>query len=535
MRLFHDLIDQSPVPWPDRPALRYRGSDLSYAYVRALSRQTAAGLQALGLRQGERLAMFLGNRPEVVELALACSRIGAIFIPLSPMLRPRQLAHVLADSGAKVLVTSETLLHLALQSATDASHLRAIVLVDTVALPKPIRPELPFVLMDDLRSYEPIARDTSVIDNDAAAILYTSGSTGRSKGVVTSHRNLVCGASVVAEYLGNHTDDRLLAALPLSFDYGLSQVTTAFRVGACAVLTNFSLPAATIQELAAERITGLAGVPTMWAHLAATDWPAGIHEHLRYITNSGGALTQALIRTLRARLPATRTFCMYGLTEAFRSTYLDPDEIERRAGSIGKAIPNQEVFVVRADGSRCDPDEPGELVHRGSLVTLGYWNDPEKTDARFRPVPAWITGAASWERAVWSGDLAKMDADGFLYFINRADQLIKTSGYRVSPTEIEEVIAEVPGVIDSVAVGLADAVLGQKIAVALVAAPGHPQDITEQVRRHCRMHLPAYMSPAQISVVAEIPRNANDKADRAAVTALLSGQTGARISANAAS
>lgn len=535
MRLFHDLIDRSPAPDPNQPALRYRGADLSYGRLRELSRRTAAGLEALGLKRGERLAIFLGNRPEAIELALACSRIGAIFIPLSPMLRARQLAHVLADSGAKVLVTSESLLHLALQSAADAVHLRAIVLVDAVELPKPIRPELPFVLVDDLRSYDPLTHLAGVIDNDAAAILYTSGSTGRSKGVVTSHRNLVSGASIVAQYLGNVAEDRLLAALPLSFDYGLSQVTTAFHVGACAVLTGFSLPAATIQEIAAERITGLAGVPTMWAHLAAAEWPAGSCEHLRYITNSGGALTPALVRTLRSRLRTTRLYCMYGLTEAFRSTYLEPEELERRTGSIGRAIPNQEVFVVRADGSRCAPDEVGELVHRGSLVTLGYWNDPRTTEERFRPVPAWITNAAPWERAVWSGDLARADAEGFLYFVSRADQLIKTSGYRVSPTEIEEVIAEVPGVIDSVAVGLPDAVLGQKIALALVASPARAQEVADAVRRHCRMHLPAYMSPGEIHVVENLPRNTNNKADRPAIASMLMEQARLGVSVSAAS
>jgi acyl-CoA ligase (AMP-forming) (exosortase A-associated) len=520
MRLFHDLIDQFASRRVERPALRYRGEDILFGRLHELSRQTAAGLQALGLKKGDRLALYLGNRPEIVEIALACSRVGVIFIPLSPMLRARQLAHALTDSGARALVTSESLLHLALQGANECSRLRAIILADAAELPRPVRSELPFVPIDDLRSYQSFT-PSPLVDRDPAAILYTSGSTGRAKGVVVSHHNLVSGASVVAEYLGNTADDRLLAALPLSFDYGLSQVTTALRVGACAVLTNFSLPTALIQEIISEGITGLAGVPTMWAQLASIEWPDAAGVRLRYITNSGGALHPSLIRLLRLRLPETKIFCMYGLTEAFRSTYLDPAELDRRPNSIGKAIPNQEIMVLRPDGSACAVEETGELVHRGSLVTLGYWNDPSSTAERFRNLPAALIQAPAGEIGVWSGDLVRADAEGYLYFVGRADQLIKTSGYRVSPTEVEEVIVEVDGVIEAAAVGVPDGVIGQRIVVALTLRPGEGQAALERLRRHCRMQLPPYMAPADFRIVASLPRNANGKVDRAALTGMI--------------
>ena len=419
-RLFHDLVDRTPAQRLASPALRYRGQDVSYADLRDSSGRCAAGLLALGLQAGDRIALYLGNRPEVVELALACSRIGAIFIPLSPLLRARQLEHVLQDSGARLLVTAEATLPQALQAATACPQLRAVVVADAVDQVSPGSLKLPLLRLEDLRSARPATPDESTKDGDPAAILYTSGSTGRSKGVVISHRNLLAGASIVAGYLGNTPDDRLLAALPLSFDYGLSQVTTAFHVGACAVLTNFTLPATTLQEIVSEKITGLAGVPTMWAHLASVEWPREINAHLRYLTNSGGALHATLIRQLRARVPNARLFSMYGLTEAFRSTFLAPEDLEKRPNSIGKSIPEQEILVLREDGSRCDPQEHGELVHCGSLVTLGYWGDLGATSHRFRPLPPTAHSALTGAMAVWSGDIARRDEDGFLYFVGRA-------------------------------------------------------------------------------------------------------------------
>jgi acyl-CoA synthetase (AMP-forming)/AMP-acid ligase II len=357
-----------------------------------------------------------------------------------------------------------------------------------------------------------------ITGQDPVAILYTSGSTGSPKGVVLSHRNLVSGARCVSEYLGNVPEDRILAALPLSFDYGLSQVTTAFAVGACAITETFSTAAALISVIESQRVTGLAGVPTMWSHLADANWSAEAAATLRYITNSGGAFPQPLIAKLQKRLPNARVFCMYGLTEAFRSTYLDPAELPNRPGSIGKAVPGQEILVLRTDGTRCAPGEAGELVHRGSLVTLGYWNDPELTKRRFRPLPD-ENGKPTGEIVVFSGDQVRADADGFLFFLGRGDGLIKVSGHRVSPTDIEEVLLEVPGVVEGVAVGVADQVLGQRIVVGIVAGQSDEPTLIETLRQATRLALPAYMVPTQVCVLDAIPRNVNGKHDRAAVLA----------------
>ena len=353
-----------------------------------------------------------------------------------------------------------------------------------------------------------------VIDEDMAAILYTSGSTGRPKGVVLSHRNLIAGAESVSHYLGNIQDDVILAALPLSFDAGFSQLTTAFSVGAHVVLMNYLLPADVVRLCARHRVTGLTCVPPLWIQIADQDWPAEVAENLRYFANTGGRMPKAILDRLRSLFPGAAPFLMYGLTEAFRSTYLDPAEVERRPDSIGKAIPNAEILVVRADGSLCEPGEEGELVHRGALVAMGYWNDPERTAERFRPAPAREPGLCREEMAVWSGDVVVRDEEGFLYFVGRKDEMIKTSGYRVSPSEIEEAAYDTGLVRDAVALGVDDAKLGQHVALVVSPASGEAIDV-DMLRAHMRKVLPLYMLPQRVDVRPEIPRSPNGKFDRA--------------------
>lgn len=515
MTLLHEMVDGSSARHAQRIALVHGSRRLTYVELCERSARLATGLSTLGVTRGDRVVVFLQNRPEVAEVALACSRLGAIFVPANPLLRSRQLQHVIEDSGARVLVTSQAALMAITELAARAPAL-SLVLCDG-----PSATGGRTASYEELMRHPATPRDRAVIDVDPAAILYTSGSTGRPKGVVLSHRNLVSGARCVSEYLGNQPDDRLLAALPLSFDYGFSQLTTAFAVGACAVTVQFSTAAALIQEVQAQRITGLAGVPTMWAHLADSDWPADAAQSLRYITSSGGVLLQGVLRQLQKRLPGTLVFSMYGLTEAFRSTYLPPAQLAQRAGSIGKAIPNQEILVLRPDGTACAPGEVGELVHRGSLVTLGYWNDSALTRQRFRPLPEPVNPGLSAEIVVFTGDRVRSDADGYLYFVGREDGLIKVSGHRVSPSEIEEVLLEVPGIVEGVAVGVADEVLGQRIVVGIVTAAADAATIVEAVRQATRLQLPSFMVPAQICVMSSIPRNVNGKHDRAAVVAEL--------------
>ena len=513
--MLHELLDRSATRRPDAVALSYRASSATYAEVRAATLRLAAGLARLGISRGDRIAVHLANRPEAVELAFAASRIGAIFMPLNPGLRARQLAHVLKDSGARMLITSGAIAPQLIGTALPELEF----LVASDAQPGDLEiGAIRALRLQDLHQHSPdaesLARGADFSPRDLAALFYTSGSTGLPKGVMLSHANLTAGAVTVSQYLGNEPADRILVALPWSFDYGFNQVATAFAVGACAVLTNYASAAALINEIHDERITALAGVPTMWMQLAAARWRASPPAALRYITNSGGALHAATIRALQALLPATRIFCMYGLTEAFRSTYLDPAELPRRSGSIGKAVPGQQVVVVDEAGRECAADVVGELVHRGSFVSQGYWNDDPLTRRRFRPFPIDTNG----DMAVWSGDLARRDAEGFLWFVGRLDDQIKISGVRVSPTEIETVAAEVPGVAACVAVGVADELLGQRIVLYVTAAASSPE-LADRIREHCRRQLPNYAAISAVVFEPDLPLTATGKPDRAVLAA----------------
>jgi acyl-CoA ligase (AMP-forming) (exosortase A-associated) len=511
--LLHELPLQSAERAASATALVFRGQALDYGQLIDAQRRFASGLLALGLERHDRVAVWLPKRFETVTALFGTAQAGGVFVPINPLLKPAQVVHILEDSGARILVTAadrRTQLDTALQGCRQ---LRTIIEVDAsedaASLPRGI----------ERRSWSEVTADAGacvghrIIDADMAALLYTSGSTGRPKGVVLSHRNMVAGAHSVAGYLENTSQDRLLAALPFSFDYGFSQLSTAFLRGASVVLMDYLLPRDILIQAERERVTGLAGVPPLWIQLAELTWPDAEATHLRYITNSGGAMPGATLSKLRQRLPRTRVYLMYGLTEAFRSTYLPPEEVDRRPDSIGKAIPNAEILVLRPDGNPSAPDEPGELVHRGALVALGYWNDPAKTAERFRPIPPAAGGLVLPELAVWSGDTVRRDADGYLYFIGRRDEMIKTSGYRVSPTEVEEVAYATGLVGDVVAVGVPHAVLGQAVVLVASALEAQP-DITERLLSELRKRLPNFMLPAHVEWRESLPRNPNGKFDR---------------------
>ncbi|HRP94632.1 MAG TPA: acyl-CoA ligase (AMP-forming), exosortase A system-associated [Rhodocyclaceae bacterium] len=518
--LLHDLVFAAAQRSGDRVALTSGPQELPYARLDTLCRSTAAGLIGFGLARAERVALYLDKRIEFVAAAFGASAAGGVFVPVNPLLKPAQVVYILRDCNVRVLVTSAERLALLQPVLSDCHDLRQIVVVGDST-------ELPAVegvsvhRWDELAATSPRAGHR-VIDHDMAAILYTSGSTGRPKGVVLSHRNLVVGAASVAQYLGNHPGDTLLAALPLSFDAGFSQLTTAFHAGARVVLINYLLPRDVINAVTRERVTGLTAVPPLWIQLARLDWPATAGEHLRYIASTGGRMPLETLKTLRARLPGTAPFLMYGLTEAFRATYLPPEELDRRPDSIGRAIPNAEVLVLREDGSECAANEPGELVQRGALVAMGYWNDPERTAERYKPLPAAVAGREGGlpipEVAVFSGDTVRRDEDGFLYFIGRRDEMIKTSGYRVSPTEVEEILYASGLVGECVAFGVPHETLGQ--AICVVASPLHGTAASvDTLLAECRKRMPAYMVPGHLTLHdGPLPRNPNGKIDRKALS-----------------
>jgi acyl-CoA ligase (AMP-forming) (exosortase A-associated) len=508
----HHLLAGMAAARGDAPALTFNDDTASYARLWGEAAGFGAALARLGLARGERVAVYLEKRIETTVAIFGASAAGGVFVPVNPGLKPRQVAYILGDCGVRVLVTSAERLALLRDKLRDCpSVTHAIVLGDP-----PAAEEVPctIVAWSDLDlDGDGAAPDRDGIDVDMAAILYTSGSTGMPKGVVLSHRNLLGGGESVSTYLGNHGGDVILAVLPLSFDAGLSQLTTAFTVGAHVVLANYLLPRDVVALCARHRVTGLTCVPPLWIQLAGEPWPEEAASSMRYFANTGGRMPRATLGKLREIFPRARPFLMYGLTEAFRSTYLDPDEVDRRPDSIGKAIPNAEILVVRPDGTPCESGEEGELVHRGALVAMGYWNDPQRTAERFKPAPGRDAAIPTEELAVWSGDVVVRDEDGFLYFVGRRDEMIKTSGYRVSPTEIEEVVYGTGMVRDAVALGVDDPRLGQRIVLAV--SPPDQQDLDgERLLSELRRELPVYMVPGDVVVMPELPRSPNDKFDR---------------------
>lgn len=512
LRLFHDLVAVTAQRYPEGIALRQAEERWSYKQLATEVASAAAAFKDLGLRPDERVGIYLEKRPETIVALFATSAAGGVAVPINPVLKPHQIEHILADSGASLLITSADRLDI-LRREVDVN---ALNLRSTVVLERPNTTHHsphPIICWGDWQHCSALPGQER-IDLDMAAILYTSGSTGMPKGVVLSHRNLIAGALSVSEYLDNKPADRLLSVLPLSFDYGLSQVTTAFAVGAEVVLLNYLMPQDVIRAVAQHQITGLAGVPPLWVDLAAMSWPDAARSSLRYITNSGGAIAASTLARLREQLPHTDPYLMYGLTEAFRSTYLPPEEIDRRPGSIGKAIPNVHVQVVRQDGTPCAAHEAGELVHRGPLVSLGYWNAPQASAERFRPAPRRPDQLPIKEIAVWSGDTVYADEDGYLYFVGRDDEMIKSSGYRISPEEIERVIDGTSGLTEAVAIGAPHPRLGEAILV-IGTVTGQRTAIEQEMGTRCRQMLPTFMVPSAFILGASpLPRNPNGKVDR---------------------
>jgi acyl-CoA ligase (AMP-forming) (exosortase A-associated) len=478
---------------PDAPALLTREGLLDYAGLEAAVGSLAAALKARKIAQGARVASWLPKTRMTSLLPLACARAGLVHVPVNPLLKRSQVAHILADSGASLLISG-------------AARLATLEQGDIPESCDRIEEEEGAAMLAGAERLPPSGHDPDSL----AALLYTSGSTGRPKGVMLSHANMWLGALSVATYLHLTPEDRVLGVLPLSFDYGQNQLLSTWAAGACVVPLEYLSARDVIRAVEAQGITTLAGVPPLWVQLVEAAWPGTSALNLRRLTNSGGRLPASIVRRMREVFPAADIFLMYGLTEAFRSTYLEPALVDTHPDSIGKAIPYAEVMVARADGSIAAPDEPGELVHAGPLVAQGYWNDPVRTADRFKPAPP---ASAYGGTAVWSGDQVKTDARGLLYFVGRADAMIKTSGNRVSPTEVEEAAVASGFAAEAVALGYPDERLGE--AIALIVRPmAGAEAADEDLRKYLRRELPNFMQPSAIVWREELPRSPNGKLDR---------------------
>ncbi|WP_294290578.1 acyl-CoA ligase (AMP-forming), exosortase A system-associated [uncultured Sphingomonas sp.] len=479
-------IDQVLRGRPDAVAVEDRAGALTYAQAEDAVARLAGWLAGFGLPPGARVASWLPKTREACLLPLAAPRAGLVHVPINPVLKRAQVAHILADSGAALLVSQPS--RIATLEPGDVAT--SVIVPEAIGQGDPLPP--------------------SDADPDAlAAILYTSGSTGRPKGVMLSHANLWLGAVSVAHYLRLSPDDRVLGVLPLSFDYGQNQLLSTWYAGARVIPLDYLTARDVVKAVARHKVTTLAGVPPLWVQLLEAEWGDAVVT-LRRLTNSGGALTPRLVRGLRERFPHADLYPMYGLTEAFRSTYLEPALVDAHPDSIGRAIPFAEIMIVRPDGTEAAPEEPGELVHAGPLVARGYWQDAERTAARFRPAPGWSRYGGT---AVWSGDTAVADAQGLLRFVGRDDEMIKSSGNRISPTEVEEAVVAGGEAAEAMAIGVADARLGQAIVVVVRGDSAREDDLRARLRRD----LPSFMQPTRYEWLAELPRNANGKLDRAAL------------------
>jgi len=506
------FLEASRGRFPDKIALICGDRRLSYRDVERDANRLAHGLIALGVERGDRVAVYLDNSVEAVLSIFAILKAGAVFLLVNPTTKADKLAYILNNCRARVLVA-----HAAKRRVIDAirdktPHLQSVVLAGGGRSSHRAAWSWDDVLKTETADGPPSKRS---IDIDLAALIYTSGSTGQPKGVMMTHLNMVTAARSITRYLENSPDDVILNALPLSFDYGLYQVLMTFLVGATLVLErSFAYPQLVVDRLAAERVTGFPLVPTMAAMLLEMkDFTAENAPHLRYVSNTGAVLPPAHIERLRALFPTTAIYSMYGLTECKRVAYLPPDQLASRPTSVGKAIPNTEVWIVDGEGRRVGPGAVGELVVRGSHVMKGYWEQPEETDRVLRPGP--LPG----ERVLHTGDLFTMDDEGYLYFQGRRDDMIKTRGQKVSPKEIENVLYAFDAVAEAAVFGVADPIAGQAIKAVVVLREGAL--VTDQdLRRHCANRLEDFMVPAIIEVRAQLPKTPNGKIDKRTVEAM---------------
>jgi acyl-CoA ligase (AMP-forming) (exosortase A-associated) len=479
---------------PDAPALVLRDRTLSYDTLNSRVGALAAWLADAVPERGGRVATWLPKTELACLMPLAAVRAGLVHVPVNPLLKRAQVAHILSDSDATLLIANRGRLD-TLEPGDAKEVLGETSVWEQVAqLGKSLPPS-------DAQA------------NDLAAILYTSGSTGKPKGVVLSVANVSLGAVSVAHYLGLTPDDRVLAVLPLAFDYGQNQLLSTWFAGGAVVPLDYLTARDVAKAVDRHDVTTIAAVPPLWLQLVEQDWPPEVAAKLRRLTNSGGALTPSLVRGLRAKFPQARLFAMYGLTEAFRSTYLDPALVDDHPTSIGKAIPFAEIMVVTDDGRAAGVDEEGELVHAGPLVAQGYWQDAERTAERFKPAP---TFSQMGGMAVWSGDRVRRDSNGLLHFVGRRDAMIKTSGNRVSPQEVEEAAVATGLVAEAVALGVPDPQLGH--AIHLVArAAGDPERAKSELIPALTRAIPNFMVPRQVHWREIMPISPNGKLDRVAL------------------
>jgi len=504
--LVQHFLEQSAEKFPEKVALVHQGQRLTYAAINRQAQALADALCGVGVVRGDRIAIFMDNSVEAVVSLFAALKAGAAFMIVNPTTKAEKLEYILMNSRAKVMITQSA--RRAVGAGVSSPHLETVIMAGAKR-----SGEAPAFASANLLSYEEIVAQTPsrsvqcpCIDLDLAGVIYTSGSTGNPKGVMLSHLNMVSAADSITTYLENTSDDVIINVLPLAFDYGLYQVLMGFKIGGTVVLEkSFAFPYQVVEVMIKEKVTGFPGVPTIFAILLGLkDLPKWDLSSLRYMTNTAAALPASHIRRLRELFPAVRLYSMYGLTECKRVSYLPPRELDSRPNSVGRGMPNEEVYLVDEEGKHVGPGVVGELVVRGANVMIGYWELPGETAACLKP------GKYPGERVLYSGDLFKMDEEGFLYFVARKDDIIKSRGEKVSPKEVENALYGLEGILEAAVIGVPDEIIGEAVKAFVALETGAA--LTENdILRYCAAHLENFMIPKSVEIMKALPKTSTGK------------------------
>jgi amino acid adenylation domain-containing protein len=509
-RLVQDFLENSAAQLPDKIALVHEGRRLTYAQLDVMANRVAHALLAQGCKRGDRVAIYLNNSVEAVVGIFATLKAGGIFVMINRTTKADKLLYILNNCRAACLLSDARLdqHNLTGRVLEEAPNLKGIFFCGENAAIAACRDRARCRDFDAIQLSQPSTCPQRVcIDFDLACLIYTSGTTGEPKGVMSDHSNVIFATGSIIEYLQNVETDVVLNVLPLSFDYGLYQLLMTFRFGGTLVLENsFAYPAVILNRIAEEKVTGFPGVPTVFAMLVRMDLSAFDLSSLRYLTNTAAALPVSHINELREKFPGVTLYSMYGLTETKRTLYLPPALLEKKPGSVGIPIPGTEVWIEDDSGNRLGPGVTGELVVRGRHVMRGYWESPEATARRFRP------GPLGWNRVCYSGDLFRMDEDGYMYFIGRKDDIIKSRGEKVAPKEVETVIYAMKGVVEVAVLGIPDALLGQAVKAFIVT--DNPELTVNKILAHCRANLEDFMVPKHIEFRDALPKSTSGKVNR---------------------
>jgi acyl-CoA ligase (AMP-forming) (exosortase A-associated) len=498
--LVQHFLEEACRRHPDKTAIKQGSSSITFEQLYAKATAMGLGLQKAKFQRGERVGIILDKSIEQVICLLGVLYADYVFVLIAPILHQRQIHHILKDCGIRILISSKKY-QSKFQNIVDKTDVETVLLEDD--------------LQEAFTNNRGGVPQNKNVGEDISNIIYTSGSTGLPKGIAISHRNLIEGAKIVSGYLEITAEEIILGLPPLNFDYGLNQLISTLYTGCTLVLFQFFMPNSLLKILIDENITGLPSLPSIWAAvfnpaMCRID-PKQRYDGLRYISNTGGKLPAAMVKNIRRLFPHTKLYLMYGLTEAFRSTYLDPAEVDKRPDSIGKAIPNVRVEVIDENGDICKPGQVGELIHSGACITKGYWNNPALTAKVFKANPFYPRSNQFLDRVVYSGDLVKKDDQGFLYYVGRKDAMIKKGGYRVSPTEVEDLLTNHDDVFEAVVYG-AETDSGDNEIIALVHSKG--QMPIEELIKFCRQKAPEYLVPDKIQSVDHFDRTETGKIDR---------------------